>query len=162
MNTTAETPPLVKSEFEALAAFRYQLRRFLLFSELLTRRHGVTNLQYLLLLQVKGFPGREWANIGELAERLQAKGLHLQMEIGQLPSDLWGDPTRLQQALLNYVTNAVKFTEAGCIALRTAVVPADVSGILVRFEVSDSGIGPTEAQQAGLSLSPLHLLRCRP
>lgn len=68
----AENPALEKSEFEALADFRYQLRRFLRFSELLTRQHGITNLQYLLLLQVKGFPGREWANIGELAERLQA------------------------------------------------------------------------------------------
>ena len=66
------TPPLEKSEYEALADFRYQLRRFLRFSELLTRRHGITNLQYLLLLQVKGYPGREWANVGELAERLQA------------------------------------------------------------------------------------------
>ncbi|MCK6409779.1 MarR family winged helix-turn-helix transcriptional regulator [Thauera sp.] len=63
---------LNKSEFEALADFRYRLRRFLRFSELLTRRHGITNLQYLLLLQVKGFPGREWAFVGELAERLQA------------------------------------------------------------------------------------------
>ena len=70
--SSAEPAALEKSEFEALADFRYQLRRFLRFSELLTRRHGVTNLQYLLLLQVKGFPGREWANIGELAERLQA------------------------------------------------------------------------------------------
>lgn len=68
----AQSPALEKSEFEALADFRYQLRRFLRFSEVLTRRHGITNLQYLLLLQVKGFPGREWANIGELAERLQA------------------------------------------------------------------------------------------
>ncbi|MBP7615849.1 MAG: MarR family transcriptional regulator [Thauera sp.] len=64
--------PLDKSEFEALADFRYRLRRFLRFSELLTRRHGITNLQYLLLLQIKGFPGREWAFVGELAERLQA------------------------------------------------------------------------------------------
>jgi DNA-binding MarR family transcriptional regulator len=63
---------LNKSEFEALADFRYRLRRFLRFSELLTRRHGITNLQYLLLLQVKGFPGRDWAFVGELAERLQA------------------------------------------------------------------------------------------
>ena len=62
--------PLDKSEFEALADFRYRLRRFLRFSELLTRRHGITNLQYLLLLQIKGFPGREWAFVGELAERL--------------------------------------------------------------------------------------------
>ncbi len=62
-----------KAEFEVLAAFRYQLRRFLRFSEELTRRHGVTPLQYQLMLQVQGFPGRDWATVAELAERLQAK-----------------------------------------------------------------------------------------
>jgi len=63
---------LSKREFEALSHFRHQLRRFLRFSEEITRRHGVTHLQYLLLLHIKGYPGREWATIGELAERLQA------------------------------------------------------------------------------------------
>lgn len=62
-----------KAELEKLAHFRYQLRRFLRFSEELTHRNGMTALQYLLLLQVKGFPGRDWATVGELAERLQAK-----------------------------------------------------------------------------------------
>lgn len=70
MKKTAES--MSKKDFEALAEFRYQLRRFLRFSEEVTRRHGVTHLQYLLLLHIKGFPGREWANVGELAERLQA------------------------------------------------------------------------------------------
>ncbi|MGX2040017.1 MarR family winged helix-turn-helix transcriptional regulator [Methylocaldum sp. MU1018] len=65
--------PLSKKDFEALAQFRYQLRRYLRFSEQMTRRHGVTPLQYLLLLNIKGFPGREWATVGELAERLQAQ-----------------------------------------------------------------------------------------
>lgn len=60
-----------KKEFEALSDFRYQLRCFLRFSEDLTRGLGITNLQYLLLLHVKGYKGREWATIGELAERLQ-------------------------------------------------------------------------------------------
>lgn len=55
-----------------LADFRYQLRRFLRFSEEVTQEHGITHLQYLLLLQVKGFPGKEWATITELSERLQA------------------------------------------------------------------------------------------
>jgi DNA-binding MarR family transcriptional regulator len=67
------TPDLSKAEFEALAHFRYQLRRFLRFSEEVTRKRGVTPLQYQLMLQIKGFPGREWASVGELAERLQAK-----------------------------------------------------------------------------------------
>jgi len=45
---------------------------FLRFSEELTLRFGVTNLQYLLLLHVKGYQGREWATVDELAERLQS------------------------------------------------------------------------------------------
>ena len=70
---TSPAPPLTKDEFEALAQFRYELRRFLRFSEQATHSHGVTPLHYLLLLQIKGYPGREWATITELAERLQAK-----------------------------------------------------------------------------------------
>ena len=64
---------MLKTEFEALAQFRYQLRRFLRFSEETSRRKGVTPLQYQLMLQIKGFPDREWATVVELAERLQAK-----------------------------------------------------------------------------------------
>ena len=63
---------LQKKEFETLSHFRYQLRRFLRFSEDVTRQHGVTHLQYLLMLHLKGYPGREWATVGELSERLQA------------------------------------------------------------------------------------------
>jgi DNA-binding MarR family transcriptional regulator len=65
--------PMAKSDFEKLAHFRYQLRRFLRFSEEATRSNGVTELHYRRLLQIKGFPGREWATSGELAERLQAR-----------------------------------------------------------------------------------------
>jgi DNA-binding MarR family transcriptional regulator len=63
---------LNKNEFETLSDFRYQLRRFLRFSEELTQTYGVTHLQYLLLLHLKGFHGREWATLTELAERLQS------------------------------------------------------------------------------------------
>src|SRR5512139_4349245 len=65
-------PPLSKKDFETLSHFRYQLRRFLRFSEEATHRRGITHLQYQLLLHVGGFPGRSWATVGELAERLQA------------------------------------------------------------------------------------------
>jgi DNA-binding MarR family transcriptional regulator len=64
---------LTKGDYEALAQFRYQLRRFLRFSEEVTHDSGITPLQYQLLLQLKGFPGRDWATVTELAERLQAK-----------------------------------------------------------------------------------------
>ena len=61
------------TDFEGLAEFRYQLRKYLRFSEEMTHREGVTPLQYLLLLQIRGYPGRQWATVAELAERLQAK-----------------------------------------------------------------------------------------
>ncbi len=63
---------LSKKEFETLSNFRYQLRRFLRFSEEAVHAHGLTHLQYLLLLHIKGYHGREWATIGELAEKLQS------------------------------------------------------------------------------------------
>ena len=64
---------LRKEEFETLSDFRYQLRRFIHWSEQLTRRSGVTNLQYLLMLHIRGYRNRDWATITELAERLQSK-----------------------------------------------------------------------------------------
>jgi DNA-binding MarR family transcriptional regulator len=62
-----------KTAFEQLSAFRYQMRRFERFSERAARLHGVTPLQYLVLLHIKGYPGREYAHVGELAERMQAQ-----------------------------------------------------------------------------------------
>jgi len=66
-------PKMSKADFESLARFRYRLRRVLRFSEEVTHRSGVTPLQYQLMLQIKGFPGRQWATVAELAERLQAR-----------------------------------------------------------------------------------------
>jgi DNA-binding MarR family transcriptional regulator len=68
-----ERAPVTKRQYEALANFRYRMRQFLRYSEQITRQHGMTPLQYQLLLQVKGYPGRDWATVSELAERLQAK-----------------------------------------------------------------------------------------
>lgn len=64
---------LEKNEFETLSHFRYQLRRFLRVSEEIAQTADITHLQYLLLLHLKGFQGREWATVSELAERLQSQ-----------------------------------------------------------------------------------------
>jgi len=69
----ADDAILTKAAFEQLSEFRYQMRRFERFSERAARLHGVTPLQYLMLLHIKGYPGREYAHVGELAERLQAQ-----------------------------------------------------------------------------------------
>jgi DNA-binding MarR family transcriptional regulator len=63
--------PLTKADFEALARFRFGIRRYLRFSEQAVRSHGLTPQHYQLLLALKGFPGREWATMSELADRLQ-------------------------------------------------------------------------------------------
>ena len=49
------------------------MRRFERFTETAVKAEGITPLQYLLLLHIQGYPDREWATIGELAERLQGK-----------------------------------------------------------------------------------------
>nr|WP_241019086.1 helix-turn-helix domain-containing protein [Paraburkholderia sp. Tr-20389] len=64
---------MAKTDFERLSEFRYRLRCFERFSEQAARNEGISALQYQLLLHLKGFPGRNWATVGELAERLQAR-----------------------------------------------------------------------------------------
>ena len=75
-----------------------------------------------------------------LKERLAAKNLGFHVTLPALPP-LLGDPTRLQQALLNYATNAVKFTESGSITLAVRLIEEDSLSALIRFEVQDHGIG---------------------
>ena len=70
--SSSTSRPLSKQDFETLSDFRYHLRRFLRASEDLIHSVGITPLQYQLLLHIKGYAGREWATVGELAERLQA------------------------------------------------------------------------------------------
>ena len=77
-----------------------------------------------------------------LAGRAAAKGLQAEVAISeQLPSLVVGDPIRLRAALENLIDNAVKFTEAGRVALQAAPARARQGRIGVAFAVSDSGIG---------------------
>lgn len=64
---------LAKSHYELLAALRHALRRFLNFSESAARRGELTPQQHQALLALKGFPGRDYVSVGELAERLHLR-----------------------------------------------------------------------------------------
>ncbi|MBI4743006.1 MAG: response regulator [Betaproteobacteria bacterium] len=79
--------------------------------------------------------------VSMLHGRLEAKHLRLFTETDGLPQCLLGDPIRLQQALLNYLANAVKFTAAGSLTLRVKLVEEDGNSALLRFEVADTGTG---------------------
>jgi PAS domain S-box-containing protein len=63
-----------------------------------------------------------------------------------LPRVLRGDPLRLGQVLINYANNAIKFSEKGRIEVRVRQVVGDANGCLLRFEVSDCGIGLSDAE----------------
>ena len=76
-----------------------------------------------------------------LSERSKAKGIHLEIETEPIPFNLLGDATRLQQALLNYAANAIKFTEHGSVSLRASKLDETEDSVTVRFEVRDDGIG---------------------
>ena len=82
--------------------------------------HGVTNL---------------------LDERIRSRGLALLLESDDFPECYLGDPTRITQSLINYVANAIKFTERGSITLRARRLADDESSATLRFEVEDTGIG---------------------
>ncbi|MDD3354591.1 MASE3 domain-containing protein [Zoogloea sp.] len=79
--------------------------------------------------------------VAMLFERATQKGLQFSSELQALPNDLLGDATRIQQAVLNYATNAIKFTAAGHVTIRVLLLEADATSALLRFEISDSGIG---------------------
>lgn len=64
---------LTKSHYESLAAWRHALRRFLSFSQDAARQSGLTPQQHQALLALKGFPGRDYVSISELAESLQLR-----------------------------------------------------------------------------------------
>jgi signal transduction histidine kinase/DNA-binding response OmpR family regulator len=97
---------------------------------------------------------------GLISERAAAKGLELILRVDpDLPADLVGDPLRIGQILINYATNAVKFTEKGQISIevgreagrsREGGTEGQGPGLVLRFTVKDTGIGLTGDQIARL------------
>ena len=82
---------------------------------------------------------------------MQKKNLSLQIEMDEnLPANVMGDSVRLHQVLLNLLTNAIKFTEEGIIRLTVEAAESDMLSAVIRFSITDSGIGMTPHQVKGL------------
>jgi len=85
--------------------------------------------------------------LDQVRERIAEKGLDLHLEVSaDVPLCLCGDPLRLRQILLNYLSNAVKFTERGQIRVAVNLRQGGVDDALLHFSVSDSGIGLSSEQ----------------
>lgn len=86
--------------------------------------------------------------VQSLADR---KGLRIQMTVDpEVTPRLLGDPARIRQILINFLSNAIKFTAEGVIQIRVSASPAPALCSGIRFEVIDSGIGISAEAQARL------------
>jgi signal transduction histidine kinase/CheY-like chemotaxis protein/HPt (histidine-containing phosphotransfer) domain-containing protein len=93
---------------------------------------------------------------GQLGAQAAARGLELAFDVApDLQCPLRGDPLRLEQVLLNFVGNAIKFSERGTVAVRARAERTPGAGLLVRFEVEDHGIGIAADDLAQL-FTPFH------
>ena len=86
------------------------------------------------------------------AEQLQEKELSVDVDLDIQGMTTWlrGDQVRLRQSLINYVGNAIKFTEEGSITLRAKLVDSRDDQIRLRFEVQDTGVGIEAGKLSGL------------
>jgi PAS domain S-box-containing protein len=96
-----------------------------------------------LVLQSEAFDLEEISGktISMLGKTAENKGLHLTVECNELDFFVIGDATRYTQALLNYVSNAIKFTEAGTITVKIFPIDRQDGKVLIRTEVLDTGKG---------------------
>ena len=85
-----------------------------------------------------------------LLDAAHKKGLDFKVDYAELPLCLHGDPTRLRQSLLNFASNAIKFTGTGFVIMRARMLAKTDAGLKIRFEVEDSGNGISLENQAKL------------
>ena len=110
-----------------------------------------------LNLEQRDFPiDRMLLGVADMVrDEAASKDIELIVDTDHLPPTLYGDGNRVGQILLNFVSNAVKFTEHGrilvcCRIVESAAEGAEEDPLLIRFDVSDTGIGLSEEAQSRL------------
>lgn len=160
----------IRTPLNAIIGMAYMMKRHELVPDQFTRVERISSAGQHLLgiindvldfskieagrMELESIPlliGAITSNVASMVyERANAKGLAIEVE-GSIPHyRLLGDPTRLTQALLNYASNAVKFTDSGKITLRTFVLSETEDTVTVCFEVLDSGVGIADTAVLGI------------
>ncbi len=86
-----------------------------------------------------------------LLVRAESKGLKLLYSVApNVPHQVKGDPMRLKQIIINLTNNAIKFTNEGSVTISTDMVKTEEQKVLLKFSVTDTGIGISEADRAKL------------
>ncbi|MFH7586802.1 response regulator [Oceanimonas smirnovii] len=97
---------------------------------------------------VKFSPGRLVHDLQVMVQQqAEQKGLRLSFSCRDTLPELWGDPLRIRQILLNYLSNAIKFSEQGEITLRLSLEYTQAQMCWLYAEVSDEGVGIAPEQQ---------------
>jgi two-component system, sensor histidine kinase and response regulator len=159
----------IRTPLNAIVGFTYLMRRDAVLPRQLDRLDKITDAAQHLLGVINNILDFSKIEAGKLilesvdfaldqvlktlcdlvGEQVAAKGLELVVDSDpELPDMLRGDRTRLGQILVNYASNAVKFTETGCIVFRVRRIAQPADRLRVRFAVSDTGVGLSEEQRA--------------
>lgn len=116
------------------------------FSKIEDGKMEIVPIRYSVRNQISYF-------INSITDRANAKGLELIFDIDpELPSELYGDDTRINQVVMNLLTNAVKYTERGSVTMSMRRVNTDAAPDQIRilYEVKDTGIGIKEEDMVKL------------
>ncbi len=130
---------IVKSSAESLLRI---LNDILDFAKIEARKLDLEHIEFNLRDKLD-------ATINALALPAGQKRVELAYHVEpDVPLRVLGDPGRLQQILVNLLGNSIKFTECGEVRLQVEKVSEDAEGAVLRFSVSDTGVGiPPEKQQ---------------
>lgn len=111
------------------------------FSKIEAKKLEIENTEFDLRDMLEDFAGA-------MALRAQQKGLDFILSVRpNVPCSVLGDPTRLRQILTNLAGNAIKFTHSGEISVVASLVPCEAKRAMVRFDVTDTGIGIRKENQ---------------
>jgi len=148
-NLTVQSRKLTAKDYQSLAEFRYQIRRFLHFSEKAAAEAGLNPKQHQLLLALKGLPEDSEPTIGELAERLHIRP-HSAVELIDRLSDI--GYIRRRRSKVDRRQVMIEITKKGETVLRGL-------SLIHRRELETAGatlVGPLNALMAGKRANPRH------